>query len=240
MKKIMRFAVLSILCSFSFVSQAQESSSLPDGFTNGNIVWIIRTGVSLNNVSGSGVDETKTNWADQKCYGEYKNLFGGNLSFGLYSPLGSSPVYIGTYFSVDMRGFKTSAKWKEGSSYLTSQSTRLTAFNAHVSPLSIGYIAKLSKNTALDLHIGTFFSCDFAGSYKTEMENSDNTKVSASDDISDLEDYNKYDFGLNGGIGLWYNHWGIDLKYQRGISSIFKGGKDYISNNIQLSLGYAF
>ena len=92
----------------------------------------------------------------------------------------------------------------------------------------------------MDLHIGLFFSCDFAGSYKTEIETYDKTKVNFSDDISDLEGYNKYDVGLNGGIGLWYSNWELELRYQRGIASIFKDSKDFLSNSIQLSLGYAF
>lgn len=239
MKRLKSFCFLSVLCLFGLVSHAQESS-LPEGFTTGNTVWIVRTGVNLNYVTGSGVDETKTNWAALKCYGEFKNAFGGNASFGLYSPLGTSPIYIGINAGVGMRGYKTSAKWKDGISITNAKNTRLTAFNAQISPFNIGYIAKLSKNTALDFHVGVFFTCDFAGTFTTEEDYSGNTSKKKSIDIDDTENYNKYDTGAIGGIGLWYNHWNVSIDYQRGFSSIYNGGDDFYSNKIMLSLGYAF
>lgn len=239
MKRLKIYFAISVLCMIRMASHAQESS-LPEGFTTSNTVWVIRIGGNLNNVTGSGVDDTKTNWAAQKCYGEFKNTFGGNASFGLYSPLGTSPIYIGINAGVGMRGYKTSAKWKEDIGTINSQETRLTAFNAQISPFNIGYIAKLTKNTALDFHVGVFFTYDFAGTFTTEEDYSDNTRKKNSIDINDTENYNKYDTGVIGGIGFWYNHWNVNIDYQRGFSSIYNGGADFYSKIILLSLGYAF
>ena len=239
MKKFAKFLTVLFFCTFRLVSQAQESS-LPKGFTTGDNVWIVRTGVSLNNVSGSGVEETKAIWMASKGAGEFKNALGGTMSFGLYCPLAPSQFYYGINVSTGMRGFRTSTKWKDDISNMNSQTTRLTAFNAQISPTNVGYIAKISDNAALDFHVGTFFSCDFAGSVITEVDYSNNTKNRTSIDINDDEDYEKYDIGVIGGIGLWINHWGIELNYQRGIATMDKGGVNLYSNKILFTLGYAF
>lgn len=239
MKRLKSLLVLLFFCTLGLISHAQESS-LPEGFTTGNTVWIVRTGVSLNFVTGDGVDDMKTDWAAQKSYGEFKNTYGGNAFVGFYSPLGSSPVYFGLNAGVGMRSYKTSVKWKENISNLTTQETQLTAFNVQISPLNVGYIVKLNKSIALDFHVGLFFTCDFTGSFKTEEDYSNNTSKRNTIDIDDTDNYNKYDTGVLGGIGLWYNHWNVDIIYQRGLSSIYSGGKDIYSNKIILSLGYAF
>lgn len=238
----MRLFLLSCLCSCSLLSLAQ-SSSLPNGFSSGELVWFIRTGLSLDGVTGSGVDEEKTTWAAVNCNGEFKNIIGGSLTFGADMPIGNSPFYFGISFSGSMRGYEKSARWKGNTYSLKNQTEKLTAFNAQISPMIIGYIAKFSKNTALDLHAGCFFSCDIAGNYSIETTYNDESKDKDSYDIGELKDYmdySIYDIGFNGGIGLWFNRWVIDFSYQRGIASMYKGGNDFNSTKIQLLLGYAF
>ena len=230
---------LLLFCFSWSVTQAQEHS-LPKGFTTGDIVWIVRAGANLNNVSGSGVEDVKESVADTKGYIDFNSTLGGAISGGLYSPLGASSFYFGMNIGIGMRGYKTIAKWQGNSNSLNTQKVRLTAFNAQISPLNIGYIFKLSENSALDFHLGTFFSCDFAGSFKTVEEYSDDSTKDYSLNINDDKDYEKYDVGIVGGIGLWYNHWLVDLNYQRGIAPMEKGGMDLFSNVFQLSVGYAF
>lgn len=109
--------------------------------------------------------------------------------------------------------------------------------------MNIGYIAKLSKNTALDFHVGCFFSYDMAATLSSETVFNDDSMDKDSYDISYLKDhgnYTIYDIGFNGGAGLWFNHWIIDFSYQRGIASMFNNGNDFYSKKVQLSLGYAF
>jgi hypothetical protein len=240
MKRIKSLLVLSILGSLGLISKAQVSS-LPVGFTNDKNVWIVRSGVSLSNVSGSGLENSEKEWARQKCYGKYKNAWGGNLTLGLYLPFGTSPFYYGLNVTAGMRGFRTAEEWLESTNNLKNK-TRFTAFKAQIAPTNVGYIVKLCNHTALDFHLGLFVSCDFAGSYKN-ITSSDDTKITKTIGLNDLKDYgakyNKYDIGPIGGIGLWYNHWVIDLSYQKGISSIDEEEDSY-SNQILLSLGYAF
>jgi hypothetical protein len=238
----MRLFLLLCLCTYGLISQAQISS-LPKGFSSGELVWYARTGLSLNGITGPGVDDEKTNWAAEKCYGEFKNILGGSLTVGADMPIGNSPFYIGISISGSMRGYEKSMRWKEGTSLLRSQTERLTAFNAQISPMNIGYIAKLSKNTALDFHVGCFFSYDMAATLSSETVFNDDSMDKDSYDISYLKDhgnYTIYDIGFNGGAGLWFNHWIIDFSYQRGIASMFNNGNDFYSKKVQLSLGYAF
>lgn len=238
MKKYISFYLISLFCTLGLVSNAQETIPF-DRFSNGDIIWIVKTGLSLNNVSGSGVDDAKATWAAQNSYGKYKNTFGGSLSFGLYTPLGSKgPLYIGSSFAVDKRGFNESIKWKEVSD-INAQSTKLNAFMFEIAPCNIGCIANVGENIALDFHIGAMFTVDIFGSLKSEIEYLDKPKLSESINIDDVEGYNKYDAALLGGIGVWYKHWGVELNYQRGLSSIRKN-EDYFSKKILISLGYAF
>ena len=230
--------LVSLFCAFGLVSNAQKSTPI-DNFFCGNTIWIIRTGVSINNVSGSGVDDAKATWVAQKSYGDYKNTLGGSLSFGLYTPLGKGPFYFGISSAIDKRGFNESIKWKDGISNINALSTLLNAFTAQIAPSNFGCMFKLSENIAFDVHIGVVWTFDISGSLKSEVEYSDKSKLSESIDINDVEGYNKYDVGLLGGIGLWYKHWNLELNYQRGISSILKN-EDYFSNKVLLSLGYAF
>lgn len=233
------FVVSFILCVCGLTVHAQESS-LPSGFTTGDNVWIVRAGLGFNNVSGSGVLDTKASWAATSGAGEFENALGGNISLGLYCPLGSGPLYFGFNVGAGMRGYKTSAKWQKGIYSLYSQETTLTAFNFQISPSNIGYIVKINEKTALDFHVGLFFTYDFTGSIETENEYPNKSTESNSINIKDNDNYEKYDVGVVGGIGLWMSRWNIELNYQRGLATIDKGGKNLYSNRLLFSLGYAF
>ena len=239
MKRSKKLLLVSFLFTWGLSLQAQESS-LPAGFSTGDNVWIVRAGLSFNNVSGSGIIDAKANWAATNGAGEFENALGGTISFGLYCPLESGPFYFGFNVGAGMRGYKTSAKWQEGIYELKSQETTLTAYNFQLSPINIGFIAKLNEKTALDFHVGLFFNCDFAGSFETENEYPDKSKKSETVNIKDKDNYEKYDIGVVGGLGLWMNHWNLELSYQRGIAPMDKGGMDLFSNRLLLTIGYAF
>ena len=53
MKKLM---TLLFMCSLVLASQAQEVLQLPEGFSGGKTVWIVRAGASFSGVSGKGID----------------------------------------------------------------------------------------------------------------------------------------------------------------------------------------
>lgn len=235
----MKKTLFLIVLTFSITNLVQaQVSALPSKFNTGDMVFVVKTGPSLNGITGSGVDDMKTSWADAKANGDFKNTFGWTASVGMYAPL--SKLYLSTLFSLGMRGYETSVSWKEGASKINSQKTKLTAFNAQILPLNLGYVINLNSTSALDLHVGPFVSIDFAGSLKSDIEYSNKTSEHSSENINDLEGYKKYDVGLNGGISLWYKRYEIELNYQRGLTPMYDGENDFFSKSIQLNIGYAF
>ena len=62
----MKKLVFSLLvCATGLAAQAQVTK-LPEGFTSGKTVWMVRAGASLNGASGDGVDATLDGWEKQK------------------------------------------------------------------------------------------------------------------------------------------------------------------------------
>lgn len=94
---------------------------------------------------------------------------------------------------------------------------------------------------------GGFVSVDFAGQQKVETydrqvssgqvrekENSDKT------DIGDLDEYRRFDAGINLGVGFWYGHFNIDFTWQRGFVNMFDMDPSMQTQSLKLRLGYAF
>lgn len=67
-----------------------------------------------------------------------------------------------------------------------------------------------------------------------------NTNTDNSVDISDLDGYRNYDFGVIGDVGFWFGHFNVELGYQRGFVSIFEGDNKFFCDKLQVRLGYAF
>ena len=66
----MKRLVFSLLmCATGLAAQAQVTN-LPEGFTYGKAVWMVRAGASLSSVSGDGVDATKDSWEKNKWSGD--------------------------------------------------------------------------------------------------------------------------------------------------------------------------
>lgn len=256
MKKVL-FSLL--VCATGLAAQAQVTK-LPEGFTSGKTVWMVRAGASFNGTSGDGVDAAKDNWEKNKWDGDFKRALGGTISIGFNKSFGSGPLYWGMDLGVAMRGYKAEADWSYGASskisggydsHTKSQTQTLNAYNAQLSPINIGYRYVINDNMAVDVHVGGFASYDFAGKLKNETydhiyitskygNNDKTTENSNSTDIGDLDSYRNYDFGVVGGIGFWYGHFNIDLGYQRGFISMFEGDNTYFCDKLQVKLGYAF
>ena len=233
MKKVL-FSLL--VCATGLSAQAQVTK-IPEGFTSGKAVWMVRAGACLNGASGDGVDATLDKWEKQKpnnkwsYSGDFKRALGANLSIGFNKSIGTSPLYWGMELGVAMRGYKGEADWSYGASSSVSggydshskaQTITLNAFNAQFSPINIGYKFLLNEKMAVDVHIGGFASYDFMGKHESESEdhiyitskygnNIKDTYTDASTDIGDLDGYRNYDFGVIGGVGFWLGHFNIDL-----------------------------
>lgn len=260
-----KFVFSLLVCTVGLAMQAQVTN-LPAGFKSGKFVWIVRAGVSLNGVSGDGVDATKDSWEDSKpnnkwsYSGDFKRALGGNLSIGFNKSIGKKPLYWGMELGVAMRGYKGEANWNYGASssvsggydsHTRAQTIALNAFNAQLSPINIGYKFLLNDKMAIDVHVGGFASYDFMGKYKSEYEdhvyitsrygsNAKDTNTDNSVDIGDLDSYRYYDFGVIGGVGFWYGHFNVDVSYQRGFISVYDGDDKFFCDKLQVRLGYAF
>ena len=160
---------------------------------------------------------------------------------------------------VAMRGYKADASWSAGGassisggydSHTKSEKTTLTAYNAQLSPINIGYKVTFNERMALDIHVGGFASYDFAGSLKSESydhisltgkygTNNKTTENSNSTKIGDIDSYRRYDFGVIGGVGFWYGHFNVDFSYQRGFISIYDSDNTYFCNKFLVRIGYA-
>ena len=256
---MMKLLFLLFMYSLGLASQAQEVLQLPEGFSGGKTIWIVHVGASFSGVTGKGIDAQEDSWTKGKWDGSFGRSFGGNLSIGFNKSFGSSPLYWGMDLGVAMRGYKTDATWSYGSSssisggydsHTKSETITLTAYNAQLSPINIGYKVIFNERMALDIHVGGFASYDFAGNLKSESydhifltgkygTNDKTTENSNSTKIGDIDSYRNYDFGAIGGIGFWYGHFNIDLSYQRGFISIYDGDNTYFCNKFMVKLGYA-
>ena len=255
-----KFVFTLTMFAFSLSVQGQVTQ-LPKGFTSGKTVWFLRAGVSLNGVSGDGVDAVEEIWKKNKWDGSYGRSLGGSLSIGFNKSFSKSPLYWGMEFGVGIRGYKNSADWyaletsslKGGGDmeHTKKQEQTLNAINALFSPINIGYKYAFSNRMAVDIHVGGFASYDFIGKLKTE--NYDHVYINSkagytnkitnddsSIDISDLDGYTNHDFGVIGGIGFWFGRFNIDFCYQRGFVSLFEGDDSFFCDKLQARLGYAF
>ncbi|MBR1687684.1 MAG: outer membrane beta-barrel protein, partial [Prevotella sp.] len=90
------------------------------------------------------------------------------------------------------------------------------------------------NNIAIDLHVGAYASYDLFGSRKYNDS-----------DYDWDEDLQKFDAGINAGVGVWINkRINVNLAYRQGMVNM--SDKDYGNNpsfyahKIVFSLGYAF
>ncbi len=137
--------------------------------------------------------------------------------------MGSIGAYWGMDFGLGSRGYQVKEKQYD---YEAS----LIAHNIQVSPFTFGWKYGITDQIKIDAHIGAFASFDYTGKYE---DDDDSIKM------SDWDDWNRLDAGLNLGIGVWYNRLNLDLTYQRGFVDTFKDSEVYASN-FMIRLGIAF
>lgn len=236
--------------------------SLPD-FNSGHAVWIVRAGVDFNYASGDYKADQLANlrdsWRKASLDAKYPNSMGFDASIGFNKSFGHHPLYWGALLGVGTRGCKeeytqsysaTSSVSGGHDSHTRVTTYTLTSYNVFVNP-TIGYKFMFCKNMALDVHVGGFFSYDFAGTSKQSVYNGihntskyGNTNKDTVDEdsykIGDFSNYNNCDAGVNAGVGYWYGHFNIDFTWQRGFIKIYDPGTSYYANKMQLSLAYAF
>lgn len=235
---------------FSFKAQAQKSGDaiqLPD-FYNGKAVWIIRAGISFNDVSGSNKEITKLQWDNGNWNGSFKKVIGYDVTLAFSKSFGNRPLYWGMELDMTTRGYKTSASWeKSGTSSISGGSDYHGKFQdgttlchtVKFSPFTIGYRYTFLEKMAADIHLGAYASYDFAGKYKGDYtdhivstskygDRDDKTTTTTEIKIKDYEGVRRYDAGINLGVGYWFGKFNIDFTWQRGFIAIYEGGDEQI------------
>lgn len=212
--------------------------------------WIIRTGVSIDGGVGSAKSEYNDWCTDGGDYGSgsFGMAAGYELSFGFnraFSRAGG--LYWGMELGLGTRGIK----YKLDSEY-DSGTQKLLTWNIKYSPFTFGYKFALNQNIKLDAHLGAYLSYDFAGTGKANWKDSDGDSDSDSAGIGDdeyFEGFQRFDAGIQAGVGVWYKRFNFDITYQRGFVNACNfednydldeiDGKIY-SSNLMFRVGIAF
>lgn len=211
MKKTLLAVCLMVL---GLTAQTEAKGLLDGGSTH------VKVGLNMMNVSGDWAKNTSNN-------------IGYKVDFGFNSPI-SNIFYWGADVNLGSRGYKNEI---EISSNNRSEFT-LFSHNIGLTP-HIGLNFNVIPSLSIDLNVGPFISFDYYGKYKEDVTILGTTKNILDKTISDVDDYNRMDYGFNVGIGVWYNQFGIQFSYQKGFNDIIKD-VDANSNNMTISLGYRF
>ena len=217
MKKILTMVVALLVC---MGAQAQivssRSSIVKTEKQASNTQWFLRGGLNLMKMNaGDNMDALKSN-------------IGYNVNVGFAKPMGSAGAYWGMDFGLTSRGYKIK---DEG------EKIKSIAHAVQVSPFTFGWKFDVLDNLTIDPHIGAFVSCDYTSKSKYDGES-----WSWSDEADAMEvDYNRFDAGLNVGVGVWYNRFNLDFSYQHGFIDVYSDMEDgFKSNNFMIRFGIAF
>ncbi|MDE7025058.1 MAG: PorT family protein [Paramuribaculum sp.] len=271
MKKLFLAAMVA-LTAMGANAQIARSTMFQAPERENKTMWYIRAGVSINNAVMNG--NLKDDYKDEsgKVDTGLGSKAGYDVEFGFNKGIGNSGAYWGMEFGFGTRGYSQKLENTESGSYgnysytetdITKES--LIAHRFKFTPVMFGYKYSLTDKIKLDAHLGAFISVDMAGTLKNESEyswtnnydSSENEfgKESESFGIGDLKTeegegwYNRFDAGIQAGIGVWYGRWNLDFTYERGFCSMYnfetKWGqteKSYsvASSNLLIRLGFAF
>lgn len=233
-----------------------------------NTMWYIRAGVSINNAAANGDLKDTFKDSDGKTDTGFGSKAGYDIEFGFNKNIGSTTAYWGMEFGFGTRGY--SQKFEYNDTYGTESDqwaikNSLLAHRFKLMPVMFGYKYGITDKIKLDAHLGVWLSIDMAASYKTEKEYSytdtaypeDNEyyKEKESYSIGDLKNsddegyYNRFDAGIQAGIGVWYGRWNLDFSYERGFCSFYNYEKmvgstakdcSLAASNVLIRLGFAF
>lgn len=222
--------------------------------------WIFRMGMSLDNAAGSAVSQAKEEFeewkADEAEYGLNPSYgfgckAGFEFSLAFNKPIGKSGLYWGMELGIGTRGAKYSTN-SDMDEYREDARKSLLTWNVKYSPFTIGYKYPLTKNIRLDAHLGAFASYDFAGKGHSKWiyddgEGDNETTVIGDGDLSHFQ---RFDAGIQAGVGIWYKCFNFDITYQRGFINAYdmsyqsfwdiKDDAKVFSSNLMLRVGIAF
>ncbi len=228
MKKSILLAMVALFAITSFTSNGEILTSRSFYKEGAHITWFVRGGVSLNSISGDFVKEFK----------KYDMSFGMKLGFdisaGFQRYFGKKNLYWGAELGLGTRGF--SAKYTENDNNKDHKAS-LSNINVKL-PIFIGYCHPIGEHMKIDAHVGPYVSYDFTKSAKDD----DAIFGRNYQDLENMADVVGVDAGAAVGIGFWYDHFLIDVTYQKGFIETVKnyGDQKGTSSHIMFRIGYGF
>lgn len=213
MKKFL--TVVAFILTLSIAAQAQStivsSRTVDISKEKSATQWILRTGLNVAGLSGKDAEGSGS-----------KTAYDVAISF--QKPLSDFGMFWGMELGLGSRGFS----YKDG-----EEEDNLLSHNVRFSPFTFGYAYNFTDQIKADVRLGGFASFDYTGTYKKD------SGYEGEYNISDFDDYQRFDAGINFGIGVWYNHFNLDFSYQRGFMGMAENTKWY-TNNFMIRVGYAF
>ncbi|MGM9693344.1 MAG: outer membrane beta-barrel protein [Alloprevotella sp.] len=230
MKKIFLLAIAAFM--FTTGMQAQivrsQSATIEREKTPSNTQWYMRVGVGFAKWVGSDweTDDDESNKAN----------IGYDFMFGFQKKFGSSDLYWGMEYGLGSRGYKLVVEDKD---YDYKYTEKLMGHNIKIVPFQLGYKYTFGgTDVSIDPHISAFVSVDYTGKIK-EKEEWEGDTDEEDYSISDFDDYQRVDAGLQFGVGVWFKNFNVDFTYQRGFIPVVKDYKVY-NSQFMIRLGFAF
>lgn len=193
------------------------------------IEWMIRAGLSFNNMAGLDTDYFNDDYESISLGAKT----GFAIDFGFNKYFGQSDGYWGMELGIGTRGLSSTYKRIYNDVDEETEKGSMIAYTVKFSPFTIGYKIPVADNLKIDPHFGIYASYDLSREY---------------DDYSEFE-YDEYeddysaDLGVQLGVGAWYGHFNIDFMYQRGfLDAVDMRRVDGIgkTSNFLIRVGYAF
>ncbi len=143
---------------------------------------------------------------------------GYNITGAFQDPIGTKGVYWGMEAGLGSRGIQNLLK-------LWGYEEKLIAHNIQWSPVTFGYKTTPVGRVRFDAHAGFYVSYDYAGCLT--LKTKDHT---LSVGIGEWDRWNRFDCGMNVGLGMWVARFNLDFTYQYGFIDASKVAEMRTSN----------
>jgi len=218
MKKLIAITLLAV-SAMTASAQMMTSRSLMKRETP--TTWYVRLGMSINSLNGLSRDDKDNGMSTG-------SKAGFDVDFGFNKPIGKSGAYWGMELGIGNRG----GSINEEDTYDDEEyKTSINTWSLKYSPITLGYKYSLTDDIRLDGHIGAFALVDISRKAKCDGEELEADEVFS----------NRFDAGLQVGIGAWYKKINIDFTYQHGFIAIVEPPYSTLKTSaLVIRLGYAF
>lgn len=176
---------------------------------------------------------------------------GGNVN---YKIIGNFQVQTGFY--VTKKGYKTyQREVHEGEDNVVrvNESWYEATGNYIQMPFNIGYELYVSKRVAFNINGGVYAAYGYGNKGKTKYNGlittyAPNVDPTYTHPLGEFEEltfsdtrWKRFDYGLNGSIGLIYDIYTINFNYERGLCNVTREGLQELKHRVySVSLGFRF